>query len=85
MLSSFRQHFSSRLEGMNVDPGIRQEVEMQEVRLAAIEIPRDIDTPVRAAMRRAIDDSFVGGFRLVMFIAAGLAMLSAATAMLIID
>jgi len=85
MLASFKQHFSSRLAEMNLEPRIRQDIEMQEVRLAAIEIPRDIDTRLKEEIRRSIDDSFIAGFRLVMFVAAGLALLSAATAMLMID
>jgi hypothetical protein len=85
MFASFKQHFSSRLAEMNLEPKIRQDIEMQEVRLAAIEIPREIDNPLKEEIRRSVDDAFVAGFRLVMFIAAALALLSAATAMLMIN
>jgi EmrB/QacA subfamily drug resistance transporter len=85
MLASFKQHFSSRLAEMNLEPKIRQDIEMQEVRLAAIEIPREIDNSLKEEIRRSVDDAFIAGFRLVMFIAAALALLSAATAMLMIN
>ena len=85
MLASFNQHLSSRLAGIDLEPQVRREIDSQYVKLAAIEIPRGIDPRVREEIRRSIDDSFVSGFRLVMFIASGLAILSAATAGLIIE
>jgi hypothetical protein len=48
-------------------------------------MPSGVDSPTETAVKLAIDDSFIGGFRLVMFIAAGLALLSAGTAKLLID
>jgi hypothetical protein len=85
MLTSFDRHFSSRLDQMNVETRIRQNIESQVVRLAAIEIPPDIDDRVREGIRRSIDESFVAGFRLVMILASGLAALSSVTAWLMIE
>jgi EmrB/QacA subfamily drug resistance transporter len=85
MLSSFNRHLSSGLAALDLEPGIRQQLESQHVRLAAIEIPRGIDTTSKDRIRRSIDESFVSGFRLIMFIASGLALLSAATAWLMIE
>ena len=84
MLASFNLDLSSRLEALNLDPGIRQQLESQRVRLAAIEIP-DVDTRSRTMIRQTIDDSFVTGFRVVMLTASGLALLSAVTALLHIE
>src|SRR5205823_5771337 len=59
MLGSFNQRFSSRLAGIDLEPGIRREIETQRVKLAAIEIPKELDTRLRAEIRQSIDDSFV--------------------------
>jgi MFS family permease len=80
MLASFNQQLSSRLHGIDLTPRMHQEVESQRVKLAAIEIPHEIDNRLREEIRQSIDRSFVTGFRVVMFVASGLAILSAATA-----
>jgi hypothetical protein len=80
MLASFNQQLSSRLHGIDLTPRTRQEVERQRVKLAAIEIPQEIDNRLREEIRQSIDRSFMAGFRVVMFVASGLAILSAATA-----
>jgi EmrB/QacA subfamily drug resistance transporter len=85
MLANFTGHLSERLAAMHLEPEIRQEIESQYPRLAAIEIPQGLDSQSREGVKRSIDDSFVAGFRLVMILAAGLALLSAATAKLMIE
>jgi EmrB/QacA subfamily drug resistance transporter len=85
MFGTFSSQLSSRLKAMDLNPGIRQEIESQQVKLAAIEIPQDIEAGVRMKIRRSIDESFVSGFRFVMLVASGLALLSAATAWLTIE
>ena len=85
MLASFNQHFSSRLAGIKLEPQIRREIESQRVKLAAIEIPREIDARLTEDIKRSLNDSFVAGFRLLMIVASALALLSAATAGLMIE
>ena len=85
MLGSFNKHLSSRLSVIQLEPRVRQEIDNQRIRLAAIDIPPQIDNRLREEIRRAIDDSFVAGFRLVVFVASGLAVLSAVTAALMIE
>ena len=85
MLASFNHHFSFRLSEIDLEPRIRQKIDEQHVRLAAIEIPPGVDSRLSADVQRAIDDSFVAGFRLVMFLGSGLAALSAVTAKLLIE
>src|SRR5262249_33257678 len=84
MLAGFNRQLSSRLDTLRLGPEVRQELDSQRVRLAAIHIPGDIDIDLRGAIRRSIDWSFVAGFRLVMSAASGLALLSAVTAWLTI-
>ena len=85
MLAGFGRQLSSRLAAIDLEPGIRREIESQRVKLAAIEIPQDIDIGTKRKIRQSIDESFVAGFRLVMLVASGLALLSAATAWLTIE
>jgi len=85
MLATFNQHFSSRLDRIDLEPRIRQAIENQHARLAAIEIPQGIDLRLREELRHAIDNSFVAGFRLVMIIASGLAILSSVSAKFMIE
>src|SRR5262245_50825508 len=54
MVASFNQHLASRLADINVEPRIRQEIQNQRVKLAAIEIPRGIDARLREEIQRAI-------------------------------
>jgi MFS family permease len=85
MLASFNQHLPSRLAAIQLEPRMRTEIESQRVRLAAIEIPPGIDTRLKENVRQSIDESFVAGFRLVMIVAAVLAVLGAATAKFMIE
>jgi EmrB/QacA subfamily drug resistance transporter len=85
MFASFNGQLTFRMDAMKLDSGIRREIAKQRDRLVAIEIPEHIAPAVRSDLRKAIDDSFVAGFRVVMGVACGLALLSAATACLMID
>ena len=85
MLAGFGRQLSSRLAAIDLQPGTRHELESQRMKLAAIEIPRDLDVEVRGKVRQSIDESFAAGFRLVILVASGLALLSAATAWLMIE
>jgi EmrB/QacA subfamily drug resistance transporter len=85
MLAVFGRQLSSRLQTIDLAPEIRENIESQRVKLAAIEIPQDIGVGVRAKIRQSIDESFVVGFRLVMLVASGLSLLSSLTAWLMIE
>jgi hypothetical protein len=52
----------------------------QHQRLAGIVLPRDAEATAAAALREAIGEAFVAGFRRVMLLCAGLAVASAASA-----
>jgi EmrB/QacA subfamily drug resistance transporter len=80
MLAGFNRHLSSRLATLDIAPQTRQEIDGQRVRLAAIEVSQGVDSGLRRGIHQSIDESFVSGFRWVMFTASGLALLSAATA-----
>jgi hypothetical protein len=63
----------------------RVAVVAQRDRLADAEPPADLDPAAQAAVRAAIDEAFVSGFRWVMLLGAGLALASAAMAWLLIE
>jgi EmrB/QacA subfamily drug resistance transporter len=77
MLGTFERHLSRDLP-----PQSREEILSQRVKLAAIEIPASVDASLRTRIQRSVDESFVAGFRMVMWCASGLALLSAGTAFL---
>lgn len=83
MLQSFDHHLGENLAEMNISSDSHQELYAQRIKLAAIEIPANAGIP-RAAIKKSIDKAFIAGFRLVMLIAAGLALASSATAWLLI-
>jgi hypothetical protein len=85
MLASFNRNLSSGLAALDLEPSIRQELDNQRGRLAAIEIPPGGDGRSTTRIRETVDASFVAGFRVVMWTASGLALLSAVTALLYIE
>jgi hypothetical protein len=72
MLGSFSRHLNRDVAEMNISYETRRDIDAQRMKLAAMKVPAEV--------RRSVDESFVAGFRLVMFIGAGLALTSAATA-----
>ena len=57
----------------------------ERIKLAAAELPPGLDAQAATAIRRAIKESFVAGFRLAMLIASGLALISAGVAWAMIE
>jgi MFS family permease len=73
----FQTALGQNLKHLNVSAEMTAHVEAQQSKLAAIET----DDPI---VRKAIDQAFVAGFRLVLWIAAGLALASSMSAALLI-
>jgi hypothetical protein len=84
MLQTFNARLNQRLTSIEITPSVRQELDAQRIRLAAAKAPADLDPGLRAELERAIAESFVYGFRVVIFIAAGLSLLSAVAAWVLI-
>ena len=81
MLQVFKAHLNHRLISANLPGSVVQSVQTQSARLAAIDIPENVSPGTQQLIRRAIDESFVSGFRWVMVIGAALAVASAVTAL----
>jgi EmrB/QacA subfamily drug resistance transporter len=84
MLHIFNDGLARRMVAWKLSPAASQFVQSQGVKLAAITIPENQDPKTRDLIRRAIDESFVSGFRAIMAIGAALAIASAATALTLI-
>ena len=78
LISQFNRHLDRRMTDAAVPLAARQEVDSQRSKLA------DIQTTNRQA-RKAIEQSFVSGYRAVMWVAVGLSVASALSAVLLID
>jgi EmrB/QacA subfamily drug resistance transporter len=85
MLHSFNNHLDLKLETLGITPEVKQALENQRTKLAAVEIPKDIDPVLGRTLKQAVDESFVSGFRRVMAVAMILSLLSALSAWLMIE
>jgi hypothetical protein len=85
MLHVFNRSIDSRLSNLEVSAEVRRSLEDQRITLAATTIPQDIAPPIRQDLKRAINESFVRGFRRVMLLGAVLALASGVTSLLLIS
>jgi hypothetical protein len=80
--------FGASLDGratqLQLAPAVRSALEAQVPRLAEAEPPAQASATEREALVRALDESLVASFRVVVLASAGLALLSAACARLTI-
>jgi len=81
MLRVFGTSLGHRLSTTNLPASVAQSLQTQSIKLAAIDIPGNVNPETHQLIRRAIDESFVFGFRWVMVIGAALAAASAVTAL----
>ena len=80
----FSANLDARLDSMNLPSEVRGEMEAAKAHLGAAEVPNGVDAGTAAHIERAIDESFVAGFRIVMLICIGLALASATAAVLLV-
>ena len=85
MLNSFGASLSNNLSTIQIPSEARQALEEQAVRLGGIEIPANLAPHTQKLVERSIADSFISGFRLLMYVSAGLAVASALSAWLLIS
>ena len=81
---AFSATLDAHVERMNLPKGVRSELEAAKADLGAAEAPEGVDAGTAAKIDRAIDESFVAGFRTVMVVSAGLALASALAAALLV-
>ncbi|HTU47429.1 MAG TPA: MFS transporter [Bryobacteraceae bacterium] len=78
LITVFNRHLDQSLNKLSVPAAIRQQIDSQRSKLAAIQT-------ANSAARRAIDESFVAGYRSLLWIAVALAIASSLSAALFID
>ena len=84
MLHVFSGALDQRLAEYKLPSSASRSLQAQRTKLAAIAVPEDQDPATQQLIRRAIDESFVSGFRSIMAIGAVLAVASAVTALTLI-
>jgi EmrB/QacA subfamily drug resistance transporter len=85
MTLAFDAVLGTRLSSMNLPSALLDAVAQQRRSLAGMTVPQGIDAATASAIRQAIGEAFVAGFRWVMAACAGLALLSALSAWLLIS
>ncbi len=81
---AFSATLDARLERMDLSGEVRSELEVAKADLGAAKVPEGVDSGTAAQIERAIDESFVAGFRAVMLVCAGLGLMSALAAALLV-
>ena len=84
MLQTFSRSLEQRLAGVDVSEDIRHSLSDQRIKLAGLELPSNLSPETQSQLERAVADSFVSGFRVIILIAAALALGSALSGRLMI-
>ena len=79
MLYGFSQTLASRISEIPMDEQLKHSIYEQRVKLAALEVPPGTDSATLEKIKVAIAESFVSGFRMIMFASAALAVASGAS------
>jgi len=82
MVSMFRFTLTKELATSGLWPGIVRDLQSGVSKLANLQPPSNLDGRTAAAIRTAINQAFISGFRMVMLICCSLAVASAAVAWL---
>jgi EmrB/QacA subfamily drug resistance transporter len=85
MFTGFGSGLDARLAALNLPPEARQQLEEEKVKLGAAQAPEGLDAAQGANVDRAIDEAFVSGYRVVMLVAAAMALASALSAAVLIE
>ena len=84
MFHAFNTCLDQRLDQTSASPELRQALDNQRAKLAAIELPANVDEQTRTAISQTINQCFLTGYRRVMFWGAALAFCSSIMAGLVI-
>ena len=84
MLNTFDKKLAERLHEISVSSEIKAELFGRTADFVNMKIPDTVKGEARVTIRKAIRESFVNGFRVVAYLAAGLAVVSALVSWLLI-
>jgi len=85
MVCAFATRLDHELANANVPADVRAKVQSDRTKLAAVELPSDIDPRLSDRPKPVVAEAFVFAFRMVALCCAGLAIASATTALRTID
>jgi len=85
MVKIFAAHLDRRLPSLSLAPETAQEIRSKEIELAGMESPKNLDANARSAVKNAVSEAFLAGFRVVLFSCAGLAIGSAGVASVLVS
>ena len=85
ILTAFNSDLDDRLLVMDAPEAVVAHLDGERVRLASAEPPEDISPELTQSIERAIDESFLYGYRVVMALASLLALLGAISALVLIE
>jgi len=80
MVAAFDHSLRSALNVLDLRADVVHKLELNVAKLGSLDAPPSVDPQTAVAIRAAVAESFVFGFRLIMFVCAGLAVASAAVA-----
>ena len=84
ILNTFSHSLNAKLGVLEIPAETRQSLADQIVKLGGIEIPKTLSVDTYQLVESSIADSFISGFRLLMFVSGSLAVMSALCAGLLI-
>ncbi|MGH2497781.1 MAG: MFS transporter [Ktedonobacteraceae bacterium] len=84
-LVTFSSNLDSGLSALSLPPGVHTMLIAQQNKLVGIAIPGGLSSATQAAIQQAISESFVTSFRVIMLVAAALALVSALSSFLLIE
>lgn len=85
MLAAFRLNLHRALGKFALPQNALSAVHKDEIKLAALPVPSNLNPDTSAKLKTSIDHAFVFGFRVVILICAGLAIISAVFARILIE
>jgi EmrB/QacA subfamily drug resistance transporter len=85
VFAAFSSTLDARVAPLDLPPEARQQLDAQKVDLGAAKVPEGLGGATAAAVQNAIKEAFVAGFRIAMFVAAGLALASAVAAGILVE
>ena len=84
-LKAFNSSLDPDLSKLQIPPEYREIINDERIKLAAMEIPESLSSDVKSLLKRAIANSFVDSFRLIMIIAGCLALASGVCSWIFFD
>jgi EmrB/QacA subfamily drug resistance transporter len=84
MVKAFSFRLNHSLAGFSLAPDILHDLQNNEIKLAGLQAPSALNPAMKTIVKESVKEAFIFGFRIVMFICAGLSLASAAFAWLMI-